>query len=57
MNILPRSFTRSLPARSAKGKLTVLAVLAVAAVVAAAISLCSGSQALSLGQLFACFHV
>ena len=52
MHILPRSFTRSLPARSAKGKLTVLAVLAVAAVVAAAISLCSGSQALSLGQLW-----
>lgn len=52
MHILPRSFTRTLPARSAKGKLTVLLVLAAAALIAAVISLCSGSQSLSLGQLW-----
>lgn len=52
MHILPRSFTRTLPARSVKGKLTVLAVLALAAVLAALVSLCSGSQSLSPAQLW-----
>lgn len=56
MRILPKSFTRTLPPKSAKAKVGVLLLLAILAFLMAGVSLLSGSQAFTVGQLVSCIQ-